>query len=280
MPAVKKRSSGHRDIQTDIGQSISNGRSRTIPKQVEGLRDSRQQLRALAAYLQSARENERSLIAREIHDELGSMLTGLKIDLSWLAGRLPVDQMPLLEKSRAMSKLVSSIIQSVRRISTDLRPAMLDDLGLVAAIEWQTQEFQRRTGICTRFTSTLLRNGKLDRELDTAVFRILQETLTNVARHANATRVNITLKEKTGGIILTVRDNGKGITQRQIFHRTSLGILGMRERALLLGGEIIIVGLPGKGTTVAVDIPIKRPSGAARWGNGRRKSALVIRAIR
>jgi len=274
-----KKLSGQRDNRANLTQFISDGRSRTIPKQVEGLRSSREQLRALAAYLQSARESERSVIAREIHDELGSMLTGLKIDLSWLTSRLPADQMPLLEKSRAMSKLVSNIIQSVRRISTDLRPGMLDDLGLVAAIEWQTQEFQARTGICSRFTSTL-GNGKLDRELDTAVFRILQETLTNVARHANATRVDITLKEKAGGIILTVRDNGKGITQRQIFHRKSLGILGMRERALLLGGEIIIVGLPGKGTTVTVDIPIKRPSGAARWGNGRRKSAVVIRAVR
>jgi len=274
-----KKLSGQRDNQANLTHFISDGRSRTIPKQVEGLRNSREQLRALAAYLQSARESERSVIAREIHDELGSMLTGLKIDLSWLAGRLPVDQMHMLEKTRAMSKLVSSIIQSVRRISTDLRPGMLDDLGLVAAIEWQTQEFQGRTEICTQFTSTL-GNGKLDRELDTAVFRILQETLTNVARHANATRVNITLKEKASGLILTVRDNGKGITQRQISHRKSLGILGMRERALLLGGEIIIVGLPGKGTTVSVEFPIKRPSGAARWGNGRRKSAVLIRAIR
>jgi len=276
---MKNRSSGQRDSQANIAQFISNGRSRTTPIQVEDLRSSRERLRALAAHLQAVRENERSLIAREIHDELGSMLTGLKIDLSWLAGRLPADQMSLLEKTRAMSKLVSSIIQSVRRISTDLRPAMLDDLGLVAAIEWQTQEFQGRTGICAQFTSTL-GNGKLDRELDTAVFRILQETLTNVARHANATRVDITLKEKAGGIILTVRDNGKGITRRQISHRKSLGILGMRERAILLGGAVILVGIPGKGTTVTVEIPIKRPSGAARWGNGRRKSAAVIRAIR
>ena len=276
---MKKRSSGHRDIQAHIGQSISNGSSRTNLIQVENLRSSRERLRALAAHLQDARENERSLIAREIHDELGSMLTGLKIDLSWLAGRLPADQMSLLEKTQTMSKLVSNIIQSVRRISTDLRPGMLDDLGLVAAIEWQTQEFQARTGICAQFKSRL-GNGQFDRELDTAVFRILQETLTNVARHANATRVDITLRAKVNSVVLTVGDNGKGITRRQISHRTSLGILGMRERALLLGGEVIIVGLPGKGTTVTVEIPIKRPSGAARWGNGRRKSAVLIRAIR
>ena len=276
---MKNRSSGQRDGQANIAQFISNGRSRTTPIQVEDLRSSRERLRALAAHLQDARENERSLIAREIHDELGSMLTGLKIDLSWLAGRLPADQMSLLEKTQTMSKLVSNIIQSVRRISTDLRPGMLDDLGLVAAIEWQTQEFQARTGICAQFKSRL-GNGQFDRELDTAVFRILQETLTNVARHANATRVDITLRAKVNSVVLTVGDNGKGITRRQISHRTSLGILGMRERALLLGGEVIIVGLPGKGTTVTVEIPIKLPSGAARWGNGRRKLAVLIRAIR
>lgn len=260
---MKKRSSGQRDSQANLTHFISDGRSRTNPIQVENLRSSRERFRALAAYLQSARENERSLIAREIHDELGSVLTGLKIDLSWLAARLPADQMAMLEKTRAMSKLVGSIIQSVRRISTELRPGMLDDLGLVSTIEWQTQEFQGRTGICCQFTSTL-GDRKLDRELATAVFRIFQETLTNVVRHANATRVNIALKVKANGLILTVRDNGKGITEREIAARKSLGILGMRERALLLGGEVTIVGLPGKGTTVRVEVPLKSPSGVVR----------------
>lgn len=266
---MKKRSSGQRDSQATIAHFISDGRSRTNPIQAENLRSSRERLRALAAYLQSARENERSLIAREIHDELGSVLTGLKIDLSWLAARLPADQMAMLEKTRAMLKLVGSIIQSVRRISTELRPGMLDDLGLVAAIEWQTQEFQARAGICCQFTSTLV-DRKLDRELATAAFRIFQETLTNVARHAKATRVSIALGTKANSLILTVRDNGKGITEREIADRRSLGILGMRERALLLGGEVMISGLRGRGTTVTVAIPLKAPSGAVRWRNGGR----------
>ncbi len=280
MKNMKKRSSGQKDSQTAIAHFIiSDARSRTNSTQVENLRSSRERLRALAAYLLSARENERSLIAREIHDELGSMLTGLKIDLSWLAGRLPADQMPMLKKTRAMLKLVGSIIQSVRRISTELRPGMLDDLGLVAAIEWQTQEFQARTGISCQFTSNL-GDRKLDRELATAVFRIFQETLTNVARHAKATRVNIILRPKAHSLILTVRDNGKGITEREIADRKSLGILGMGERALLLGGEVAIMGLPGKGTTVTVEVPLKSSSGAARWRHDRKRSALLIRAIR
>jgi PAS domain S-box-containing protein len=225
----------------------------------EELKSSREQLRALAASLQSAREEERSRIAREIHDNLGQALTGLKMSLSWLDKKLSEvgDGVPpplLLNEIASMSKLIDAAIQMVREISAELRPGVLDDLGLVAAVEWQAQEFQTRMGIRCRFTSTL-ENITLDKEQSTAIFRILQETLTNVARHANATRVNITLRKKAGNLILEVRDNGRGITESEISNPRSLGLLGMRERALLLGGNVEISGTPGKGTAVTVQIP-------------------------
>jgi PAS domain S-box-containing protein len=220
----------------------------------EELRSSREQLRALSAHLQSIREEERALIAREIHDELGQELTGLKMDLSWLIKRLPGDQEILVKKTESMSKLVDNTIQSVRRISTKLRPGVLDDLGLTAAIEWQAQDFQNRTGIECEFNSNL-REVDLDRDRSTTVFRILQETLTNVARHASATRVNICLKEEEATLVLIVEDNGRGITKSEIFDPKSFGLLGMRERALVFGGEVEIRGTAGRGTTVTLKIP-------------------------
>lgn len=224
------------------------------------LRSSREQLRKLAAHLEFVREEERTKIAREIHDEMGQALTCLKMSLSWLDKKLSgagngVPRSLLLEEITSMSKLVDTTIQRVREISIELRPGVLDDLGLMAAIEWQAQEFQSSVGIRCSFTSSL-GNVTLDQNQSTAIFRILQETLTNVARHANASRVDISLNENAGKLILEVRDNGKGITEREIFTSKSLGLLGMRERALLLGGEVRISGTPGKGTNVSVQIPV------------------------
>ncbi len=223
----------------------------------EKLRETNEQLRALAARLQSVREEERIWIAREIHDELGQALTALKIDLSWLESKLPRDQKPLLDKTKSISKLVDNTIRSLRRIASELRPGVLDNLGLAAAIEWQAQEFQTRTGITCRCWLNLDDSG-LSKEQSTAIFRIFQEALTNVARHANATGVDISLEEKAGELVLEVRDNGKGITESEISNPKSLGLLGMRERAFLLGGEVKIIGAAGKGTTVTVHIPLKR----------------------
>jgi PAS domain S-box-containing protein len=223
----------------------------------EQLRSSREQLRALSAHLQSIREEERTLISREIHDELGQDLTGLKMDLSWLIKRLPKNQELDVKKVESMLKLVDTTIQSVRRISTKLRPGVLDDLGLTAAIEWQAQDFQTRTGIQCEFNPNL-REIDLDRDRSTTVFRIFQETLTNVARHASATRVNICLNEEAAGLVLIVEDNGRGIKEREISDPKSLGLLGMRERALIFGGEVTISGAPGKGTTVMLRIPLQR----------------------
>ena len=226
----------------------------------------REHLRALAAHLQNIREEERARVAREIHDELGQTLTALKMDLSWLASRLPKDQDLLLQKTETMSKLVDTTIQSIWRITAELRPGILDDLGLTAAIEWQAQEFQSRTGIKCRFISGK-RNPDLDQDRSIAVFRILQETLTNVARHAQATRVKISLIRMRGDLVLEVRDNGKGISEKDIFRPRSLGLLGMRERAHLFGGKLKIHGAPGNGTSVTLKIPLKDGSEA---GKGRR----------
>jgi PAS domain S-box-containing protein len=228
----------------------------TARKQVEAeLRISRQGLQSLAARLHDLLEEERGVIAREIHDQLGQLLTGLKMDLAWMASHLVPSQQILKKKTRSMARLIDRTIESVRRISTGLRPGVLDDLGLEAAIEWQAQEFQDRTGIKTRFTSAL-KDAYLDGNLSTAAFRILQEALTNVARHAGATKVTVDLRELDGELTLMVEDNGRGIKSCEITDKKSLGLLGMRERAHLLGGEIEIRGLEGKGTTVAMRIPL------------------------
>jgi signal transduction histidine kinase len=221
----------------------------------EEIMKSQEQLRALAARLQSIREEERTSIAREIHDELGQALTGLKMDLSWLENKLPKKENSLIKKTQSMLNLIDSTIQTVRRVSTELRPGILDDLGLIAALEWQAQEFQDRTGIKCEFNSSL-EEVELDRDRSTGVFRIFQETLTNVARHSNATQVNIRAEESIRNLILRVKDNGRGITKGEISDKKSLGLLGMRERAHIFGGEVEITGGAGKGTSVTVKIPI------------------------
>ena len=223
----------------------------------EELEKSREQLRNLAIHLQSVREGERTAIAREIHDDLGQALTGLKMDVSWLAKKLPRDQEPLLDKTKAMTELTDATIKTVKRISTELRPGLLDDLGLIPAIEWQADEFQNRTGI-TCALSVNPADIVLDRDRSTALFRIFQETLTNVARHAHATKVRVSLKEKNGIVELKVGDNGKGITEEQISDPKSFGLMGIRERVHPWRGTVKIKGAPDKGTTVTVSIPVEK----------------------
>jgi PAS domain S-box-containing protein len=221
------------------------------------LQESLAQLRALAARLQSVREDERSSMAREVHDELGQALTAMKMDLVWLMNRIPGSDTPLHAKANSMLNLVDETIFSVRRIASALRPGMLDDLGLAAAIEWQAQEFQGRTGIVCKLTLPE-EVEELDEECSTAVFRIFQETLTNVARHAAASRVDVKLQNSGEELVLEVRDNGKGFRNEARNRKKSLGILGMRERALLLGGAFEVRGNPGRGTSVTVRIPLSR----------------------
>ena len=220
----------------------------------EAERAAREQLHNLASYLQTAREEERTHIAREIHDEFGQVLTALKMDLSWLSKRLPPARTDLPQKIETMSDLVDSAIQTVRHIATELRPGLLDDLGLVAALEWQAQEFTDRTGIACE-----LHLGEdeliLNRDLSTDLFRIFQETLTNVARHAQATKTQVDLDNTADELVLVVRDNGQGITESQISDPKSLGLMGMRERVRFRGGKIDFQGVPAQGTTVTVRFP-------------------------
>jgi PAS domain S-box-containing protein len=222
----------------------------------QDLKRSQEQLRSLAKHLQCVREEERTAIARDIHDELWQSLTGLKMGLSWLSKRIPKDQQQLLDKLNAMSELTGSTLRTVQRISTELRPGLLNDLGLVAAIEWQTEEFQDRTGIQCMLTVDP-EDISVDDRRSTALFRILQEVLTNVARHAQATRVQVSVKEEEGDLKLRIRDNGIGITKEQISDPKSFGITGIKERVYPWGGEATISGRPGKGTTVLVRMPVE-----------------------
>jgi signal transduction histidine kinase len=213
------------------------------------------ELRDLTSRLQRVREEERGTIAREIHDELGQQLTGLKMDLFWITKRLDgpgSDQ--ARQKQRSTMSLLDETIQTVRRIATDLRPSILDDLGLIAAIEWQSQEFEKRAGIRTVFQSTI---PEMDfpPEMAIGMFRICQESLTNVARHAAASRVSITLDPIEGGVIMAISDDGKGLDPQRTDRKT-LGLIGMKERALMMGGRLEIGNGKIKGFRLAVTVPL------------------------
>lgn len=223
----------------------------------EELKNSREELRRLSAYIQSAREEERTRISREIHDELGQSLTGLKMDLSWLEKKFSSNEVKsniIFDKINSMSQLIDSTINTVRKISSELRPGVLDYLGLPAAIEWQSQDFQKRTGIICKIIS-LPNEIKLTQDLSTAVFRIFQETLTNVARHSEANLVEISLAKNENNLLLSIKDNGRGITAAELHNIKSLGLVGMRERTELFGGEFKITGTK-EGTVVLVKIPL------------------------
>ena len=223
----------------------------------EKLKRSSKLLRELATHLQSVREEERTTIAREIHDELGQVLTVLKIQISLLINKLNENQEPLREKFTSLTNLIDKSVESVQKISSKLRPGILDELGLIATIEWQTEEFEKLTGI--KCSLTLPKEEiALDVQRSTAVFRIFQEALTNIARHANANKVNISLLTNLSNLSLEIKDNGNGITQEQIKDFRSLGIHGMEERAMIFGGEVYIDGIAGKGTTLKVEIPIEK----------------------
>ena len=226
------------------------------------LRQSTEQMRALTGHLETVREDERTRIARELHDELGQKLTGFKMDVSWLSKRLGdpqavQDTAPLLAKTRAMTALIDETIVGLRRLISELRPAVLDHLGLMATLEWQAEEFHRRTGIACRFVSPLQKVA-LGPAGATAMFRITQEALTNVVRHAQATEVTIWLDEEGKELRLAVEDNGKGITESEAAGLSSFGILGLRERVVLLKGRMTLRGCPGRGTTLTAYIPFPK----------------------
>lgn len=232
----------------------------TEGKQVQQeLQQSYDDLRALANRLQTGREEQLVHLAREIHDVLAQELTRIKIDLSWMKRRLgaPVDEVlreNLLVRAGQAMALVDSSITTVQRIATELRPVILDSLGLFAAIEWQVEDFAQRSGLLCR---TLIQPGASPpaREISIVLFRILQESLTNIARHAHATEVQVQLVLQEGSWVLSVQDNGVGITQAQITAHHSLGLLGMVERALAIGGSVHFDGAPRAGTTITARIP-------------------------
>jgi signal transduction histidine kinase len=246
----ERRITGHLGIQRDVTDRH---------RSAEEIAQSREELRALAARLESIREEERTRIARELHDELGQALTGLKLDLAWMERRLNRhSQSELTDRCASLLARLDEVMISVRRIVTELRPSVLDQLGLADAIEWQAQEFAARTGLA------------LDLDVDcdcasppdgvaSAVFRMLQEALNNVAKHANATRIRVALCVEPDSIALDVSDDGRGITQDEMRGASSLGLLGLRERAIAWGGTVAISGDVKSGTTVALRLPLPAP---------------------
>lgn len=227
---------------------------------------SREELRELTKYQQTLRESEQKRIALEIHDELGQALTGLKMDVHFLnrqivSSDLGPSKNVVMNDLDDLSKKIDATIGTVRRISSDLRPSILDDFGLVAASEWQTQQFEQNTEIRCRF-ATEIEDIDLGPESNTAVFRILQEALTNVVRHADAKSVSVNLSKGDDGVVMTVADDGKGIDLKRLKLRTSLGIVGMRERTRLIGGELDISNAFDGGTVVELRIP---PHAESQW---------------
>ena len=221
---------------------------------------SREELRALAAHLESVREEERTRIARELHDELGQSLTGLKLDLAWVEHRLNRSASTQTgARYRSLIGRLDQIMVSVRRIITELRPSVLDQLGLADAVEWQAHDVAARAGLELDLTINV-NGGTLPDATASAVFRMLQETLTNVARHANARRVGVTLRQDATSLSLDVKDDGRGITASELRGTSSLGLVGLRERSLACGGTIDIRGEAGRGTTVSLRLPLGEPT--------------------
>jgi signal transduction histidine kinase len=241
------RIAGHFGIQRDVtDRHLAN----------EQVRVSAEQLRALASRLQKVREEERTEVAREIHDELGQALTGLKLDVSWMKSRLPRDH-EMMAQCVSVIQRIDQTLSAVRRIATELRPSILDQLGLAAALEWQGQEFRARTGIDVDI-EILTDDTPIPDDLGSSAFRILQESLTNVLRHAEATRVTIRLERTPTLLTLEITDDGVGAPAVCLDGTKSLGVVGMRERALACGGEFSITGNPDRGTTVLLRVPLAR----------------------
>ena len=225
----------------------------------DSAREAHEQLRQLAIRLNSLHETESGLLSRELHDEFGQMLTSLKMDLVWIASRLDAGSVELQHKVTSTLALVDSSVQSVHSIAARLRPRILDELGLLPAIEWLVQDFREHSGINAALVSNT-RAGALRPEQTTAVFRIVQEALSNIGRHADAKRVDVSLYAQDGWLTLEVRDNGRGVREHEKNSHESIGLLGMRERALAAGGELTLRGIAGKGTVVTMRLPLAEKS--------------------
>ncbi len=217
---------------------------------------SRDQLRDLSIHLQSVREEERAYLAREIHDELGQSLTALKMDLIWIDKRLPKNAAEITDKTKSMVSLLNSTIQTIKKICSDLRPGLLDDLGLKAAIEWYTEEFISHTGIICKLVIDF-DEIIIDQDLEISIFRIFQETLTNIARHSKADKVRADFYLQGNVLFMKIEDNGIGISEELIKDPKSLGLVGLRERVYPWNGELNIHGVENKGTVVFARIPLR-----------------------
>jgi PAS domain S-box-containing protein len=264
---VKQRKMFRKDgtvVDTEVrSQQLPDGRFLSVIRDLterikaeQDLQQSYKALQELTGYLQNIREEERLNIAREIHDELGQQLTVLKMDISWLNKKIQVPDEKVKERLSDLLGMVDNTVKTVRRISSELRPSMLDDLGLPAAIEWQALEFEKRSGLKIR-TDISMTDLKLPAKAAITLFRVFQESLTNVARHAEATQVNVKLQAEAGRLYLSIRDDGKGFLPQNIENKKTLGILGMKERVQIIQGDYTISSVPGKGTTVQVSVPLE-----------------------
>lgn len=224
-------------------------------KAEQELKQSHRQLRELSSYLENIREEERKHISREIHDELGQQLTLLKLDLLQMSKKLHPDEKEMIENMKQADQLLADTMRSVRKIATQLRPSILDNLGLVSALEWQSREFEKNFGIKCVFES-LLNEPRFTTKQSNSLFRIYQEALTNIARHAGATQVDAVLSQEDARFVLEIRDNGKGFRMDDMADKKTLGLKGMQERALMIDGDFQIKSKPGEGTYIQISIPI------------------------
>ena len=223
----------------------------------ERLKKSYDDIRLLNQHLETIREEERAGIAREIHDELGQQLTALKMDVYWLNNKVSNNTPQTTERLASMISLIDETVKTVRRIASDLRPGILDDLGLIAALEWQSAEFEKRTGIKTIFT-TQISDVELEKKMATGIFRVYQEVLTNVARHANATLVETNVELADGVFCLSVQDNGVGFDPDDVKSKNTLGLIGMQERVAMLNGELILESKLNDGVKAMIKVPLQK----------------------
>ncbi len=251
---VKVEPRGKEDI---LGNAVVRMKENLL-QNMQVITENNELLRELTFHLQNIREEERASMAREVHDELGQQITCIKMDVSWLLKRIKTDDPQEQEKMKAIPELLDHTSTTVRKIATELRPSILDDFGLIDALEWQGREFEKRSGISVQFSSAVSETTTLGQSINTAIFRIYQESLTNVARHAAATSVAVNISLQDGDkLLLTITDNGKGFDVTGIGHKKTLGLLGMKERTTMIGGKYEITSNPGTGTTITVTAPIK-----------------------
>lgn len=222
----------------------------------EQLKQSHEELRELASRLQDIREEERASMAREVHDELGQQITCLKMDISWVTKKMNSEDADTNKKIKEIMQLIDNTAATVRKIATDLRPSILDDFGLIEALQWQSREFEKKSGISIQFKSLVPEDFIIPQNISVALFRIYQESLTNIARHSAASVVIVNIQLKDGNILFTIKDNGKGFDVNEIAHKKTLGLLGMKERTTMIGGKYEITSEPDKGTSAVITVPL------------------------